>query len=325
MFATEAWLMIKDLTPPSIRELQHLVDAFDVSFEELKKHIIKVLIYPRIDEIEDERLLDLLGWQFHIEGYDQAQTIQEKRNLIKYAIELHRYKGTPYAVKKVFQALNLEADLSEWFDYNGDPYKFKVLVKSVIQDEDTYRRLTELINEYKNVRSWLDAIGFHREYSQTLYYAFAQKDRKHYHIGLHVDPTSVEQATLYAVLAQRIRTAYHIGLHVDPTSVEQATLYAVLAQRIRTAYHIGLHVDPISVEQATLYTGFAQRVGTAYHIGLHVDPISVEQATLYTGFAQRVGTAYHIGLQVDPSVVPYTFYAGLAQRIASYMAIYPAN
>ena len=196
--------MIKELTPPSIRELQHLVDTFDTSFEGLKNLIINVLIYPRIDKIEDKKLLDLLAWQFHIEGYEQAQTIQEKRNLIKNAIELHRYKGTPYAIKKVFQALGLDANLQEWFDYNGDPYKFKVFVKTIIQDEDTYRSFIELINEYKNVRSWFDAIGFHREWTNNIYYAFTQKNGKHYQIFLHVAPTSVEPARFYTGFAQRI-------------------------------------------------------------------------------------------------------------------------
>jgi phage tail P2-like protein len=223
--------MIKDLTPPSIRELQHLVDTFDASFEELKKHIIKVLIYPRIGEIEDERMLDLLAWQFHIEGYEQAQNTEEKRNLIKNAIELHRYKGTPYAIKKAFQALGLDASLQEWFDYNGNPYKFKVLVKSIIQDEDTYIRLTKLINEYKNVRSWLDAISFHREHTQTLYYTFAQKNGKHYQIGLHVD-TAVEQATIYTGSAQRIATSYQIGIYEPQATVEPYTIYTSSAQRI---------------------------------------------------------------------------------------------
>ena len=223
--------MIKDLSPPSIRELQHLVDTFDTSFEELKRHIINVLIYPRIDEIEDEKLLDLLAWQFHIEGYDQAQTIQEKRNLIKNAIELYRYKGTPYAIKKLFKALGLDASLQEWFDYNGYPYKFKVFVKNIIQDEGTYRRLTELINEYKNVRSWLDAICFHREYRQTLYHAFAQKDGKHYQIGLHIDP-SVEPYTIHTGFAQRVGTSYQIGIYEPQVSVEQLGIYAGGVQRI---------------------------------------------------------------------------------------------
>jgi len=223
--------MIKELTPSSIKELQHIVDTFDVSFEDIKDKIINVLIYSRIDEIEDEKLLDLLGWQFHIEGYEKAQNIQEKRNLIKNAIELHRYKGTPYAIKKVLESLNLNAELQEWFDYSGDPYRFKVLVKTVIQDEDIYKKVVELINEYKNTRSWLDAIGFHREYTNNVYYAFAQKNGKHYHIGLHTD-TSVESYNIHTGFTQRVATSYQIGVYKPQTSVDPNTVYTGSAQRI---------------------------------------------------------------------------------------------
>jgi len=152
--------MIKDLTPPSIKELQHLVDTFDESFEKIKDEVIKVLILPRIDEIEDEKVLDLLGWQFHIEGWDLARTVEEKRNLIKNAIMLHRHKGTPYAIKKVFEALNLEAKLFEWFEYGGEPYRFKVELTSTDRElsPETINKLRQLIDEYKNVRSWLESI-----------------------------------------------------------------------------------------------------------------------------------------------------------------------
>jgi phage tail P2-like protein len=223
----------KDLLPVNLqgdKNIEAICSAIDKVFS-LENDLSKLLVYL-IDQVE-ESVLPFLAWQFHVEGYDQAQTIQEKRNLIKHAIELHRYKGTPYAIKKAFQALGLDASLQEWFDYNGDPYKFKVLVKSVIQDEATYRRFTELINEYKNVRSWLDAIGFHREYSQTLYYAFAQKNGKHYQIGLHVD-TTVEPYTLYTGSAQRIGTSYQIGIYEPQVSVEPYTLYTGSAQRIAT-------------------------------------------------------------------------------------------
>ena len=223
----------KDLLPVNLqgdKNIEGLCSAIDKVFT-LENDLSKLLVYL-IDQVE-ESALAFLAWQFHIEGYDQAQTIQEKRNLIKHAIELHRFKGTPYAIKKVFQALNLDASLQEWFDYNGDPYRFKVLVKSVIQDEDTYLRLIELINEYKNVRSWLDAIGFHREYTQTLYYAFAQKNGKHYQIGLHVD-TSVEPYTIYTGIAQRIGTSYQIGIYEPQVSVKPYTIYTGIAQRIAT-------------------------------------------------------------------------------------------
>jgi phage tail P2-like protein len=223
--------MIKELTPSSIKELQHLVDTFDVSFENIKDKIINVLIYSRIDEITDENLLDLLAWQFHIEEYEKAQNIQEKKNLIKNAIELHRYKGTPYAIKKVLQSLNLDAELQEWFDYNGEPYRFKVLIKTVIQDEDIYKKAAELINEYKNTRSWLDAIGFHREYTNNVYYAFAQKSGKNYKIGLHTD-TTVENNNLYIGMTQTYGTSYQIGVYTPQVSIDNNNLYIGTTQRI---------------------------------------------------------------------------------------------
>jgi len=127
---------------------------------ELIEKTVAELIYPRIDEIEDEQLLDLLGWQFHIEGWELAKTIEDKRRLIKSAIELHRYKGTPYAIKKVLEALGLSGDIKEWFEYGGEPYKFKIDLG--IQNREITPELRDklirLINEYKNERSWLDEL-----------------------------------------------------------------------------------------------------------------------------------------------------------------------
>ena len=120
--------MLKQLIPPNLlkdENIKALVESIEPEFEKVKQEIINVLIYPRIDELNEE-ILDLLAWQFHIEGYELATTIGEKRNLVKKAIELHRYKGTKYAILEVLKALNLEGDVKEWFEYGGQPYKFKV-------------------------------------------------------------------------------------------------------------------------------------------------------------------------------------------------------
>jgi len=155
--------MIKQLLPPSLAQdenIQALTTALDKELEKIEAQIINVLILPRIDQIEDEELLDLLAWQFHIEGYELAQNIEEKRNLIKRAIELHRYKGTKYAIKRVLEALGLEGRVQEWFEYNGQPYHFKVEINllDVGLSEETLNNLENLINQYKNVRSWLESI-----------------------------------------------------------------------------------------------------------------------------------------------------------------------
>ncbi len=155
--------MLKEIAPPNLLNdpiIKAILESTDPQLQKVKEQIINVIIYPRIDEIEDESLLDLLAWQFHVEGYELAQTIEEQRNLVKNAIELHRYKGTKYAVEGVLKLLNLPGEIQEWFEYDGEPYRFKVEVSSPSRQitPELRDRLIQLINEYKNERSWLDEI-----------------------------------------------------------------------------------------------------------------------------------------------------------------------
>ncbi len=131
-------------------------------FEKLKQIVDEFIpLYTKIDQINDSEILDLLAWQFHIEGYELAQSLEEKRNLIKRAIELHRYKGTKYAIKKVLEALNLEGRIWEWFEYNGSPYTFKVDIysKGKFISPETESKLLDLIHQYKNERSHLEKVS----------------------------------------------------------------------------------------------------------------------------------------------------------------------
>jgi phage tail P2-like protein len=216
--------MIKELTPSSIEELQYLVDTFDVSFENIQNQIINALILPRIDEITDENLLDLIAWQLHIEGYELATTIEQKQNMIKNAFILHKYKGTPYAIKQVFESLGITAELQEWFQYGGNPYMFKILLDTVISDEETYIELIKLINEYKNVRSWLDSIGVHREYQNNIYVGSAFDDGKHYGIQTHLPDVNIANTNTYIGTANMISSQCVIKTHL-PKSVENLQFY----------------------------------------------------------------------------------------------------
>ncbi|EDA2742977.1 phage tail protein I, partial [Salmonella enterica subsp. enterica serovar Typhimurium] len=95
-----------------------------------------------------------------LEGWLFAANEQEKRELIKQAIELHKYKGTPWAVRRVLEILSLPGTISEWFEYGGKAYFFKVEIELINQgmDENLFNNLVDLIHEYKNVRSKLEAL-----------------------------------------------------------------------------------------------------------------------------------------------------------------------
>lgn len=131
-----------------------------------------VLVYL-IDTV-DPTALPVLADQFHIlgEGWQFARTEAEQRQLLKRAIELHRYKGTPWAIQQVLDTLQLSGKVSEWFDYGGQPYHFKISVDVTSRgiDADTLSMLTTLVNEYKNVRSHLELISLFQSSEGAVYY-----------------------------------------------------------------------------------------------------------------------------------------------------------
>ncbi|MDI1471939.1 putative phage tail fiber protein [Thermodesulfovibrio sp. N1] len=156
----------KRLIPAGIKDLN--AEAFNELIDRLGSIDLTPLLIYIIDHV-DSSALPHLAWQFHIEGWELAETDKEKRTLIKRAIELHRYKGTPWAVKEAIKACGYEADISEWFQYDGQPYMFRVYIQKPVQSEDTYTKLLRHIYDCKNERSWLDSIGTHHGYTGKVY------------------------------------------------------------------------------------------------------------------------------------------------------------
>ena len=135
--------------PAHLKEFSPIVDIIESKLNEIDYN--KLLLIPDIDNLDGERL-ELVANAFHIEGYELADTLEDKRSLVKKAIELHRFKGTPYAVKEALKVLNIDALLTEWFENGGDPYTFNIKL-SFEKDVKVLKTLLNLIDDYKNVRS----------------------------------------------------------------------------------------------------------------------------------------------------------------------------
>ena len=137
----------------------------EICEERFKKLDLDVLLVTIIDNLPSDALPHLAE-QYHItgnEGWLQALSETEKRNLIKSSIKMHRYKGTKYAIEEIFKTLNIVGNVEEWFNYGGKPYYFKVILQIFNRsiNEETEEKLRALINEYKNERSWLEQIDFY--------------------------------------------------------------------------------------------------------------------------------------------------------------------
>ena len=166
-------LLSKSLAPINDINLK----IFDEICEERFKNIdLECILISIIDNVPADALPHLAE-QYHItgnEGWIQALSDTEKRNLIKSSIKMHRYKGTKFAIEEIFKTLNIVGNVEEWFNYGGQPYYFKVILQIFNRsiNEETENKLIALINEYKNERSWLEEIQFHLS-SKTKMYAYS--------------------------------------------------------------------------------------------------------------------------------------------------------
>lgn len=123
-----------------------------------------VRLYTRIDELPEE-LLDILAYDFKADWWEYDATLEEKRSVFKKIWFVHRHKGTKASVEEAVGALFPGAEVSEWFEYTGEPYHFRmnVPIKEVqVRNSATdYKdRVFFLVNYFKNLRSVLETIFF---------------------------------------------------------------------------------------------------------------------------------------------------------------------
>jgi phage tail P2-like protein len=152
---------------PTIRAL---CAALTPKLLELSSEAYMCLIYANIDNL-DESILNGLAWQWHIEFYDESLTIEKKRQLVKNAIRWHRLKGTPAAVEELTSVAFDESRVEEWFDYDGDPYNFRIVTTDRVTEPEKLQKLSEAINTVKNARSHLEGFFIERNNNLDLYFA----------------------------------------------------------------------------------------------------------------------------------------------------------
>lgn len=138
-----------------------LAKSVSVHLLQVSSSIEAVLIYSRIDELP-EGLLDILAYDLHCDWYDYQYPLETKRKILKNSIKIHRKLGTKYAVEKALTDVYSTAKVTEWFEYEGRPFCFKVTV-NVSQtgiDEKTTQEIEAKMKFYKNVRSHCDGIFY---------------------------------------------------------------------------------------------------------------------------------------------------------------------
>lgn len=162
----------------SVSRTKHLV-VFDKIWRKALGDIDLTPLLVYLVDIVPSELLPYLAYQFNMMGFNGwGLTINDddRRRLIKEALELKRYKGTPWAIKQALRAVGFptveiqEGGMEEKYDgtryYDGTIYhgggswaNFRVNLLDIgeyrgIGAEDL-TAIREMIKRYKNTRSHL--------------------------------------------------------------------------------------------------------------------------------------------------------------------------
>ena len=160
-----------------------LAEAFAELLAQRPEEIDRLRIYPAIDRL-DERLLDILAYDFKVDWWDTDYSLEEKRRTLKNSWRVHKTLGTKAAVEMAVSAIYPNTQVVEWFEYGGEPYHFRLHI-NVSDDNiesDKQRRVLSRLDTYKNLRSHLDTIN----YRMTAQPAAASAGAVSTHCGMRV-------------------------------------------------------------------------------------------------------------------------------------------
>ena len=216
-----------DILPQNLlrdEQIKAAAQALDAELQKITAATKEALLLPRLDELP-EAVIDLLAWQWHVDFYEPNMSLEAKRQLVRESIAWHRLKGTKAAVEKMVQAVFRGGVVTEWFEYGGEPYHFRVdiLSASQITAENT-TRLLNVINASKNIRSWLDEITYRRDLQDSIHYAAAPT----LHATYEIRPAEITDATAEARQYIGAAVSAHTTYEVYPGIVQDAAIDSTL-------------------------------------------------------------------------------------------------
>jgi len=123
--------------------------------------IERLNIYTHIDELP-EPLLDILAYDSKVDWWDVNYSLEEKRRTLKDSWGVHRILGTKAAVERAISAIYRDTEVSEWFEYGGAPFTFKLLIDTAYENADPvkHQRVLDRVGFYKNLRSRLEGVEY---------------------------------------------------------------------------------------------------------------------------------------------------------------------
>ena len=112
-------------------------------------------IYTQIEQLP-ERLIDILAEDLGMKWYIANSSEEAKRAQLASCFFVHRHIGTKDTIIRALRDVFCNTEISEWFEYGGKPYHFKVTFDTSDGRSPDYTEAERLVDIFKNERSVCD-------------------------------------------------------------------------------------------------------------------------------------------------------------------------
>lgn len=82
-------------------------------------------------------LLPWLAWAYSVDQWADSWPESIKRQVVNDAFEIHRYKGTPFAVQQALNSLGIKTNILEWWEHSGSGVRGTMKVLAMVNDNLT--------------------------------------------------------------------------------------------------------------------------------------------------------------------------------------------
>ena len=155
--------------PPNFQtdEVDAFCYAIDKQLQRLSRLARKLNVWSDLDHA-DPKHYDMMALTIDAPYYRSDLDDLQKLTVLKRSAELHKYAGTVKGVEGLITSIFDESSFIPWYEYNGDPYHFKIQTNAQ-RTPELDRMFLNMLYGIKAARSQLDALELIRTLKQDDY------------------------------------------------------------------------------------------------------------------------------------------------------------
>lgn len=138
---------MKNLLPPNSTELEKKIAEVLSDNTNLPINISSLVTLENVPS----QFLPHIAWEKSVDRWQQNWTDDFKIKQIKTAFDLHKYKGTNYALRRLFESFGFSLTIYEWWQESpkNEPGTFQITIDTLNQElsEETINTLLQLFDD----------------------------------------------------------------------------------------------------------------------------------------------------------------------------------